>query len=148
MQRRVSIARALAAKADVYIMDEPFKALTRNALRRVRRNTPPHRGRSAHHGDSRPHRRRVCRYAHPPIDKALKRAFLFFVKLVQLRRRARPYGYARRRKGIIKIVIVSGVASDERIPHCIVVSHPVLPVGIRDFLYPACDTSLRRLARI
>ena len=35
MQRRVSIARALAAKADVYIMDEPFKGLdpeTRSAV--------------------------------------------------------------------------------------------------------------------
>ena len=68
MKRRVSIARALAAKADVYIMDEPFKGLdpeTRSAG--IRRNTPPHRRRSAHHGDSRPHRRRVCRYAHRPI---------------------------------------------------------------------------------
>lgn len=35
MNRRVSIARALAAKADVYIMDEPFKGLdveTRSAV--------------------------------------------------------------------------------------------------------------------
>lgn len=35
MKRRVSIARALAAKADVYIMDEPFKGLdpeTRSAV--------------------------------------------------------------------------------------------------------------------